>query len=509
MWLGCIPCERSSRAGLAHYASNMEMLISSFSICTHRSIPETHGCGLITSFRKCHIDVSPFCSWMLMLVLEVDRSRVVLAPNNQQLKTTTVPRCGRFWRNITWLPSICLPCSMLPRVVGCQVLYSAGKRLQCNSVPGKRDHLPVQLVFKRKQTLHERSGHFKWDRNALVSGVYWKDFIGQNFWTHVRKTWRNMILQPIDQTRYERSSTEPYWMVACVFTSHGPNVKMTHQIQSKRARTWLNAERHWCPYLRLFHWPMSLEARFPTQYLQLCYSDGLRWFVSGKPVPNWMHLQNERDRQAGNTQLVHGFELFWRKRDFANVWATSRLLSGKSIGPQKRVYNKPIKMRPVLEEWDEHLAKPGRDGGWLAFKVRGFTQCAQDLPIRSVRGRLAMRPKLISGVCCEFYMSRSCEKLFLSGLPLLKFGVTCFAPNTIGRNCEVELDMWLLPGNLPSHSGGCSNYLFLSGCGSARLDNGATAEAYSLRKTMERFLFTLVGKASSSRTSAAACSWLL
>ena len=68
---------------------------------------------------------------------------------------------------------ICIPQSMLTNVVSCAVLYSVGAKLQRIFGPGKRDHVPVNIVFRHASSFSgdKAKSSCKWDRSLLADGV--------------------------------------------------------------------------------------------------------------------------------------------------------------------------------------------------------------------------------------------------------------------------------------------------------------------------------------------------
>ena len=58
-----------------------------------------------------------------------------------------------------------------------------------------------------------------------------------------------------------------------------------------------------------------------------------------------------------------------RQHDFSNVHRLSRRRSGKHIGPKRRVFGRAHAKILRVEEWEQALELPGKEGGQQAFKI--------------------------------------------------------------------------------------------------------------------------------------------
>ena len=65
----------------------------------------------------------------------------------------------------------------------------------------------------------------------------------------------------------------------------------------------------------------------------------------------------KRDRNRLNGQRLGELEQAWLFQDFAAAWKLSRALSGKKLGPKRRLYCAPS-YRCDKQEWAECLARP-------------------------------------------------------------------------------------------------------------------------------------------------------
>ena len=68
---------------------------------------------------------------------------------------------------------ICIPQSLLPCILSCAVMYTLGERLQRVFGPGKRDHMPVNLIPQHHSHFSgfTSSQRCVWDTSRLVDGV--------------------------------------------------------------------------------------------------------------------------------------------------------------------------------------------------------------------------------------------------------------------------------------------------------------------------------------------------
>ncbi|CAE7285541.1 mocs3, partial [Symbiodinium natans] len=91
-----------------------------------------------------------------------------------------------------------------------------------------------------------------------------------------------------------------------------------------------------------------------------------------------------RDRNRVRGQRVHELHFAWQARDFATCWKLSRLLSGRRLGPKKRLFSAPS-VCCGTDEWISYLRRPGADGGCSAaprdWQI-GLQQHCDPLPCR-------------------------------------------------------------------------------------------------------------------------------
>ena len=88
------------------------------------------------------------------------------------------------------------------------------------------------------------------------------------------------------------------------------------------------------------------------------------------------------------------FNSAWGKRDFSRMWRLACELSNEQVEKKKkRVFNRPVSQRPSVDDWEQHLAKRGCDGGWEAARM-------SEVPARISTGPLHSA-QAIAGVVSE------------------------------------------------------------------------------------------------------------
>ena len=277
---------------------------------------------------------------------------------------------GHFGRS-SRIDYICLPVSMLERVKQCAVLYAAGKRLQLIPVAGKRDHMPVQCIFQHKLGYDTSSSAFRWDRDALAWGVlhgYQREKlfatceavlgefdIQEHGNAHPDKVWT------VINTAVMRAAQECYTARA----KHAADPQDTREAHehtvAKRTQLVSLSRPHRASYVALEGFSLDFLSSVLQQWKCL-----VQYWKARKQLDVFA----KRDRQHQLQRQLSELDESWQRRDFASMWRVAHRLSGKCIGPKKRTYNAPMCLRPSIAEWNDHLAKPGKDGGWHATMVQ-------------------------------------------------------------------------------------------------------------------------------------------
>ena len=95
---------------------------------------------------------------------------------------------------------ICIPQSLLPCILSCAVMYTLGERLQRVFGPGKRDHMPVNLILQHHSHFSGSTSSQRcvWNTSRLVDGVTgglsWCTGSTNDWMTHI---WHNMQHFPL------------------------------------------------------------------------------------------------------------------------------------------------------------------------------------------------------------------------------------------------------------------------------------------------------------------------
>ena len=69
--------------------------------------------------------------------------------------------------------------------------------------------------------------------------------------------------------------------------------------------------------------------------------------------------EGKRKTEAWLQELSHVV----KTGDSHRMWRLTSLLAKSRRGPKRRNYAQPLVHRPLKHEWEEHLAKPGCEGG--------------------------------------------------------------------------------------------------------------------------------------------------
>jgi exonuclease III len=391
---------------------------------------------------------------------------------------------GQFGNN-SRIDYICLPTSMAGRVLRCQVLYAAGKRLQLIPSAGKRDHMPLQIVFKHKHTFHHSPSNFTWDRPGLARGVL-AGYKRQDFLSLCEAKLRDYSLED-----HQEQPPDDVWRIinTCVQEAGQQVYARPHKhtlapTDTQQAHEDMVVQRsHLVSLPRPQRLSQVVRGVFSLDEISAIFR---QWRALAKFWKARRHFDflAKRDKIQAASALVHDFEEFWHSRDGANMWATARLLSGKPLGPNKRVYNKPVSVRPSADEWDEYLRRAGKDGGWLADRTEN---CETSFRIeqRCEAWEVERLRRLTLTNSCFACTSASYGSHVLPGLPQQKFGDSLLAQLIIEPNCAAAWDTMLLHKAHLFCRPGCNVCFFTYGCGAEFLTNGITAADFNLTKTTE------------------------
>ena len=292
---------------------------------------------------------------------------------------------GHTWRGNMGTTSridyVVLPQSLFANVSCCRLLHRSAAKLQCIGAPGWRDHKPVQVIFQHtlayQSTCDCSLEHVAWDKDRLVRDLLYGDrresFLREvemrcmdSAWDSVNVNDPNTAWAKLNQTVYEAAKT-------CY-------VRKAAVQRERRCDTVLAFER-------------MVDAR--TEMVQAPPARRIFQLGSGAPMFEDMRVMLERwrlvacywrrrrehdklcrrDRLQRDMSMVHEFSYYYRTRQMSNMWQLARRLSGKSLGPKRRRYDKPIREQPDKAAWGTFMAQSGPDGGCQAV-VTSYTDRA-------------------------------------------------------------------------------------------------------------------------------------
>ena len=204
-------------------------------------------------------------------------------------------------------------------------------------------------------------------------GMHWQKVFGKDTAAtcssvHVSSHWHRQIYVNIGiphLTLCGKFSTMRWWARRRHATNDKTSIQTILQTQKRRMRQWWLRGQLWRAYpTPAFVYQTNISMDFMSAILQQWRGLARYW----KARRQLDHLA-KRDRRHRTQEQLAVFNDAWQRRDFAEMWQTARFLSGRNLGPKKRVYNKPVAARPSIADWTEHLALPAKDGGWLATPV--------------------------------------------------------------------------------------------------------------------------------------------
>ena len=245
---------------------------------------------------------------------------------------------GNFGRN-SRIDYVCIPQSMLQAVERCNVLYAQGKRLQLIPAVGKRDHMPVQCVFRHKLLFELRDSASGWDTDALAQGVL-QGFKREQLLAECEKE-----LGKVDVSSYANQSPDAIWGVVNAAVLHA--AKSCYAVQRKHIDDPEDTRQAHADMVQQRAHLVSLPQ---PERLAYAHSDSMsRDFVSAI-FAQWQALSRywrarkqldilaKRDRHNRLQTQLDEFNSAWGKRDFSRMWRLARELSRKQVGPKKKSF---------------------------------------------------------------------------------------------------------------------------------------------------------------------------
>ena len=224
---------------------------------------------------------------------------------------------------------------------------SIGDRLQLIGVQGRRDHRPVQVRFQYSLSYTVADDPHRWDHNLLAAGVL--QGLGRNEllqlveagcadsdeWADVEHgppgpLWRKLNEVVIDAAKVQYTTAARVW--------HQPlSVTVAYNSMVEARTALVNKPGH-------SHVRIAPDVLSRQELQDILHSWKL--VVRLKRARRHLDEQVKAQRAACMDGLVHEFQMSWCRRDAANMWAIARTLSGKSLGPKKRRYRRPMVSRP-------------------------------------------------------------------------------------------------------------------------------------------------------------------
>ena len=93
-----------------------------------------------------------------------------------------------------------------------------------------------------------------------------------------------------------------------------------------------------------------------------------------------LDVLTRRDRQRSQDLTVNAFQTAWVERTiFSKMWGLAYRLSGRPVGPKKRVYVRTVASKLGGQEWSEFLSLPGYQGSSAQVVNRHSLQVSQRL----------------------------------------------------------------------------------------------------------------------------------
>ena len=288
---------------------------------------------------------------------------------------------------------VCLPQSLLPHVVASSVLYSVGARLQRVRGPGRRDHMPVHMVFRHRSCFESNTQHQsrkRWDRSQLVNGVLRGD--GRfEFVSQVEQRCAHLGLGCF--ASQEDGSTPPnpdvLWCKlrdairepALQLYQEQPRKQQERPTDTKQAIDRYQAVRH-----SLALMPVCSSIHDDERFLS--YEFRRQLLVQWRAVVTFLRARKDvdkllkRDARVRVCDKVLEFNHAFGRHDHAHVWKCGRELSGFKLGPKRRRYDSPQTSHPGRDEWIAFFENPGNQGGCSGKEVEWDELSKQALEVQ-------------------------------------------------------------------------------------------------------------------------------
>ena len=285
---------------------------------------------------------------------------------------------------------ICCPVALRAAASKCEVWYRAGDALQLINTNSPRDHRPVVACLPLGLHYHGRptSKRVLWDHDALNRCVIHGDR-RQEFITEVESQLqavdaRHLACNHNPDVLYEALHSKVRDVAVRFFSRDATKLqKPPDTLPALQER--VHARRD----LRAFHLHSAACDAVPWLPLVVPWVDGrslqkvacvghvflgpvlghaklARLQLACRLADKVVKRMCRRDRNRIRGLWVHELHFAWQARDFATCWKLSRLLSGKKLGPKKRLFSAPTVVCSTAE-WSSCLQRPGEEGGCSAF----------------------------------------------------------------------------------------------------------------------------------------------
>ena len=352
---------------------------------------------------------------------------------------------------------ICCPVELRAAASKCEVWYRAGDALQLINTNSPRDHRPVVACLPLGLHFAGRanSDRVLWDHDALnrcvIHGERRSEFIGEVESQLQALDAEHLACHHNPDVLYDELHSRVRDVAAQFFSRKVTKWQKppdTQQALQRRLRARLDLRAFRCQVAQkrdhVYPWLSSVAPWIDGPSLQnlacvdrriscsvACLAKLARLQFACRQSDKAVKRLCRRDRNRVRGLWVHELHFAWQSRDFATCWKLSRLLSGKRLGPKKRLFSAPSVVCSS-DEWSSYLQRPGEDGGCSAVH-RDWPQLLQErsapleLPCSAVDfahaacdfaavGRLFRHCKLRKAPPCWSFPAGVWRMLFFPGL---------------------------------------------------------------------------------------------
>ena len=307
---------------------------------------------------------------------------------------------------------VCLPQSLLTHVLSCGVLYSVGARLQRVFGPGKRDHIPVNVVFRHASAFSGDAVEpvCKWDKSLLVDGVLRGDHRRELVSKIVARCKDSGINKFADDCDLYPPTPAVLWqqMREVVWDSaYSLYRKKPARQQPRPADTQAAIDAHVEACYVVANLPQSAVARPEREHSHQFLAEILHQWRAALKFYNTRSARDKllkRDAKTCLADRVVEFNYAHRRGDGAQVWRLGRCLSGFKVGPKRRRYDAVSGGHPGAGEWVSFMGRKGEDGGCSGWEVDWDTRQQSELstqlePVRTLAEAKQLAKSDLQRVC--------------------------------------------------------------------------------------------------------------